>query len=57
MPTMRHAETKQAIEVSPAQVPLYKSQGWKTGTAAAKKGRPPKIPTPATEPPTPQDSP
>ena len=32
MPKMKHPDSSQVIEVSPAQVQLYVSQGWKKHT-------------------------
>jgi hypothetical protein len=38
---MKHPDSSQVIDVAPAQVPLYESQGWRkqpsTKKAAAKK--------------------
>jgi hypothetical protein len=36
MPKMRHPQSKQTIDVAPAQVAMYESQGWRK-VAAAKK--------------------
>lgn len=35
MPKMRHPQSKQTIDVAPAQVAMYESQGWRK--VAAKK--------------------
>lgn len=36
MPKMTHPNSKQTIEVSPAQVAMYASQGWETKAPAKK---------------------
>jgi hypothetical protein len=36
MPKMTHPESKQVIDVAPAQVDLYKSQGWQVKASAKK---------------------
>lgn len=32
MPKMTHPASKHAIDVAPDQVPMYESQGWRTGS-------------------------
>ena len=36
MPKMTHADSKQTIDVSPAQVSMYAAQGWVVKPAASK---------------------
>jgi hypothetical protein len=37
MPKMRHPQSTRTIDVAPAQVAMYESQGWRTVTAPKKK--------------------
>jgi hypothetical protein len=37
MPKMKHPASDHKIDVSPAQVPMYESQGWRTVSAPRKK--------------------
>lgn len=37
MPKMTHPRSAHAIDVAPDQVPMYESQGWRTGAAAKKR--------------------
>lgn len=36
MPKMKHPQSKQTIDVAPAQVPMYESQGWQVKAAPKK---------------------
>jgi hypothetical protein len=47
MPQMTHPDSKQTIEVSPAQVDVYLSQGWEK--KAARKATTKKTAAPATD--------
>lgn len=40
MPRMRHPNSNQTIEVAPAQVPNYESQGWRKVSAPKKTAAP-----------------
>lgn len=40
MPKMKHPASSHRIDVAPAQVPMYESQGWQTVSAPRKKSQP-----------------
>lgn len=39
MPKMKHPASRKTIDVAPAQVPMYESQGWRTAPSPQKRAK------------------
>lgn len=46
MPKMSHPQSKKTIDVAPAQVPMYESQGWQVKATTKKTSAHPTTPAP-----------